>query len=62
MAGSESIFKKVIAVVIAKRCPLILTFSPEGEKEIAPVLSAILSYPAAALRMRMGSVNGYDFS
>jgi hypothetical protein len=35
-----------VAVVIAKRRPLILTFSPEGEKEIAPVLSAILSCPA----------------
>jgi len=39
--------------VIAKRCPLILTFSPEGEKEIAPVLSEILSYPTAAFRIRI---------
>jgi hypothetical protein len=35
--------------MIAMRRPLNLTFSPEGEKEIAQVLSAVLSYPAAAL-------------
>jgi len=38
---------------MAKRRPLILTFSPEGEKEIGLVLSAISSYPAVALRIRM---------